>query len=108
MIATEPLPPHSTPLDIILISEKPKEFLKNRDWVLRFGDFQSIKVESYGITTSLFVDYTWGLEVEFSITSTRWSALPLDTGSARVIGDGITILYDPTNALRDAVHAVAT
>lgn len=47
-----------------------------------------------------------GLPVEFGITTQEWAGLPLDGGTARVLGDGATVLYDYHGIVAPALAAV--
>ena len=41
-----------------------------------------------------------GQEVEFGITSKKWTAMPVDEGTKKVISDGASILIDKSGALK--------
>lgn len=94
-------------LDLVILCDEPHELLADGDWVNRFGVCESIEIESYGIVTSIFAGYEWGLEVEFGITPRLWADLPVDDGTARVISDGMKIHYDPEGLLTKAARSVA-
>jgi len=86
-------------LDLVLISTHPAQYLQNTDWVQQFGDVAKQQVEDYGLVTSLRVWYKDGPEVEFGLTDERWSALPLDEGTRRVIEDGMRVLFEKDQIL---------
>jgi hypothetical protein len=48
-----------------------------------------------------------GLPVEFGVTTAEWAALPLDAGTARVLGDGASLLYDAYGVVASALVAVS-
>lgn len=51
----------------------------------------------WGLLKSRRVFYSNGFEVEFGITSVAWVVTdPVDEGTARVVRDGMRILYDPS------------
>lgn len=95
----------SSDLDVVVICEEPARFLNERSWLSEFGAYKSTEVETYGIVTSIFVDYDWGLEVEFGIAPRGWTDIPVDSGTAKVIGDGMIICYDPEGLLANVVQA---
>jgi hypothetical protein len=81
-------------VDLILLFRNPKEYIKNRDWISEFGEPGHIVQEDWGKVTSLRVLYTEGLEVEYGLTNLDWGSDPSDEGDARVIGNGLIILYE--------------
>ncbi len=47
-----------------------------------------------------------GLQVELGVVTPAWAALPLNPGTARVLGDGCRILHDPEGLLGEALAAL--
>ena len=92
-------------LDVVLVCEEPARLLNEQSWLGQFGSYESTEVETYGIVTSIFVDYDWGLEIEFGIAPRAWTDIPVDSGTARVIRDGMIICYDPEDLLANVVQA---
>jgi hypothetical protein len=86
-------------VDLVLISTNPKQYLQDPGWVHQFGVVEKQQVEYYGLLTSIRVWYTDGREVEYGITDGRWSAIPLDEGSQRVISDGMLVLFEQNHIL---------
>ncbi len=81
-------------VDLVLIAADPKVYLNDSSWVQQFGTVKEQQIEDYGLLISLRVFYTDGLEVEYGITDERWSAIPLDEGTRRVIADGMRVLFE--------------
>jgi predicted nucleotidyltransferase len=81
-------------VDLVLIVDEPRRYLDEPSWVARFGDVERSAVENYGKLVSLRVWYADGPEVEYGITDRSWAALPLDPGTAPVIGDGMKVLWE--------------
>jgi predicted nucleotidyltransferase len=81
-------------VDLVLIVNRPDQYLQNQAWVQRFGNVHQRQVEDYGMVTSIRVWYTDGREVEYGITDENWVALPLDEGTRRVISDGMRVLFE--------------
>lgn len=92
-------------VDVFILCTSPKALVDDRDWVRQFGEVQTMGVEVYGPTRSLRVFYRDGLEVEFGIADPAWASFPLDSGTQRVLTDGVRILYDPVGKLSEAVNA---
>lgn len=80
--------------------------MKDQSWLEIFGVPESVEIEKYGIVTSIFADYEWALEIKFRVTPRRWTDIPVDAGTARVISNGMNIHYDPENLLFRAAQAV--
>ncbi len=81
-------------VDLVLLARQPGQYLNNTDWARRFGLIRDQRVEDYGRLTSLRVWYADGLEVEYGLTDLTWAAPPLDAGTARVIADGLRVLFE--------------
>ncbi len=92
-------------LDLVVISKTAHLLLTDHSWVLQFGNAREVIKENYGKVTSLRTKYEGFIEVEFGITNLTWVDLPLDQGTKKVFLDGIKILYDPDNLLREAVDS---
>lgn len=81
-------------IDLVLLVHGPRQYLDDTHWAERFGAIRQRQVEDYGKVTSLRVWYQDGREVEYGLTDETWAALPLDAGTARVIGDGMRVLFE--------------
>ncbi|EDY82104.1 Nucleotidyltransferase domain protein [Verrucomicrobiia bacterium DG1235] len=88
-------------IDLVVIASNPKKrFLVNRDWINRFGTKIGVEeIEKWGLLTSVRVCYENNMEIEFGFTTSEWTRIPADIGTARVVTDGIKILYDPEDKL---------
>ena len=86
-------------IDLVIISTCPDQYIEHTDWIHKFGVAEKQQIEEYGLLTSLRVWYMDGREIEFGITDEQWAAIPLDTGSQRVISDGIRILFEKDQIL---------
>ena len=94
-------------VDLVVLCETPAALANRKDWVARFGEVRQAVPEEYGVVRAVRVVYEDGLEVEFCLSSLEWANIPLDAGTKRVISDGMRILYDPGDLLRDAEMAAA-
>ena len=86
-------------VDLVILTNQPRKYLDDLEWIERFGTVDRQQVEDYGKLTSLRVWYQNGREVEYGITAPDWAAVPLDAGTRRVIGDGMTVLFERGNLL---------
>ena len=92
-------------VDFSILSENAGLLIDNQEWTARFGEPCKVMTEHYGPTVSVRVFYEHGWEVEFGVASPHWAKVPLDSGTKRVISDGIRILYDPNGLFRAAKNA---
>lgn len=90
-------------IDLVLVCTNRERLLAEVSWVRDFGTVRSIAFESYGLVESVRVAYENGPEVEFGFTTVAWVTLPTDPGTARVMRDGLRVLYDPSGRLANAV-----
>ena len=67
-------------------------------WLAHFGDVQRHTIENWGRLTSLRAGYASGLEVEFGLALPQWATEP-DSGTERVVRDGMKVLWDPERIL---------
>lgn len=100
----EPRP--QSDVDVMILSRHTDRLLTGQDWLALFGQPRSVKIETWGVVQSLRVQYVVGPEVEFTIGSPRWVALPLDQGTRQVLQGGALILFDALDgAITEAVQA---
>lgn len=92
-------------VDFSILSENAALLIDNQEWTKRFGKPCKVMTEQYGPSVSVRVFYEHGWEVEFGVVSPHWAKVPLDSGTNRVISDGIRILYDPSGLFRAAKNA---
>jgi predicted nucleotidyltransferase len=81
-------------VDLVIIVEKPQEYIASTEWIRVFGKAIAQKVEDYGKLISLRVWYESGLEVEYGFTTREWAKSPLDKGTKQVIDDGMRVLFE--------------
>lgn len=93
-------------IDIMLLCISPDEYIKNRTWLETFGKVKSCEIEYYGLCTSLRTIFSDGKEVEFGIVPPEWLKIPVDSGTRKVVSDGINILVDKSGALTKVVEIV--
>jgi len=92
-------------IDIVLVCDFPQDYLADRRWVKRFGTPVRLAVEEWGIVTSLRVWYAGGREVEYGLAPADWAADPMDEGDARVVADGIRVLFERDGFLSRRIRA---
>ena len=95
-------------LDVMILSDEvdrladsewfPREFHGARH--LRDGDWGPVRERRYRLRS--------GLQVELDFAPVSWAAVPLDTGTRRVLEDGHRVLYDPSGVVAEAVAITPT
>ena len=95
-------------VDLVILSDKPTELLAKTEWISKFGEIVSSRHGDYGLVQSKHILYKSNLKVEYGITTLEWTnTKPVDSGTYKVVTDGMQILYDPENAfkhLQDAIY----
>lgn len=90
----------------MILSAEPRRYVKDTSWLQLFGDLGSYTEEDWGPVTSLRAFYADGLEVEFSLATPVWAAVPVDAGTRRVVSDGMRVLYDPNTLFGTLQEAI--
>lgn len=94
-------------IDFVLICDDTSYLLGNLSWIELFGEVTSLKVEYWGVVTSVRVVYVDGQEAEFGIAPRKWTDIPVDEGTYRVVADGMIILDDKRDILGKLKNAIA-
>ena len=92
-------PKETSDVDLVVIADHQKDFLKDLKWINHFGDVRQKQIELYGKVTSVRVWYTNGLELEYGVTDTSWATQPLDEGTLHVISYGMRVIFERGNIL---------
>lgn len=86
--------------DLILLSEQPALYIENESWITDLPDARLLATRSWGKVTERRLRLPSTLEVEVGIADYSWAGInPVDQGTARVVRDGLRILYDPDGLL---------
>jgi predicted nucleotidyltransferase len=86
-------------VDLVILTTKPERYLDSVSFAENFGSVSKWEKEDWGRVTSVRVWYQDGLEVEYGITLPDWVAQPLDSGTLRVVSDGMQIVFDRDGSL---------
>jgi predicted nucleotidyltransferase len=81
-------------LDLVILCEKPEQYLTYQIWLHNFGVVLGLQVEEYGKVTSLRVWFEDGMEIEFGFTTSDWAGIPVDEGTSRVAASGMRVLCE--------------
>jgi hypothetical protein len=86
-------------VDLLILTTDVAGYISDRSWASLFGEATECRVEDRGKVTSVRTFYQDGLEVEYGFTTPDWAKMPMDAVSARVVSEGMKILFDPQNIL---------
>jgi Streptomycin adenylyltransferase len=88
-------------VDLVLITHDVSTYVEDPTWLEVFPGAVIARTQSWGALTERRLVLPSGLEVEMGITTAIWaSTAPLDSGTAKVIRDGLRIIYDPKGLLK--------
>ncbi len=94
-------------IDLVFITDIPEEYLKNTRWAQQFGKTLRMSKEDWGKVQSIRIWYAQGYEVEFGITDLSWISLPLEDGTARVISEGMVVLFEKDHCLTSIIKSMS-
>jgi predicted nucleotidyltransferase len=102
-------PAQRSDVDLVIITRMPTAYTTDEAWIAGLPGARVIRTQRWGPTlTERRLAMPSGLEIEVGITDPRWASTdPVDEGTARVIRDGMRILYDPSRVLAALASAVA-
>lgn len=95
-------------VDLLILTTNVDKYINDRSWISLFGEDLECRVEDWGKVTSLRAFYKGGLEVEYGFTTPDWARRPMDSGSLRVVSDGMKILFDAQNILSAVQREVSS
>lgn len=89
-------------IDIMIITKDPQKYIDDEKWIHIFGDVEKIENEVWTQVKTKRVFYKDGREVEFNFDNETWvKTRPIDSGTKRVITDGMQIVLDKEGMLED-------
>lgn len=95
-------------VDLVVLTSRPDLLLESTSWFAIFGEgVLLVRSDDFGLIQERRLRRADGLEVEVGIGATEWAATdPPDESSARVVRDGMRIIYDPEKMLARFAEAV--
>jgi uncharacterized protein len=95
-------------LDIVILTRAFAELADDPTWFLQVRPGSKlIRCQRWGPLLELRYRLRSGLQVEFGLVSPSWAALPLDSGTRRVLSDGHRTLYDRGDVIAQTQTALA-
>lgn len=93
-------------IDLVILTVDVAKYLQSQEWLSLFGKVEESRVENWGRLTSIRAFYEDAYEIEYGFSAPNWADVPIDSGTRRVVSDGMKILYDPTGVLEALQKAV--
>ena len=95
-------------IDLVLLTDAVDAYTATESWVRELGGEHVIRTLPRGRVTERRFALPSGLEVDVGVGTTAWASVaPMDSGTRRVVGEGMRILHDPENILDSLARAVA-
>jgi predicted nucleotidyltransferase len=91
-------------IDLMIIIKDQDLYINDDTWINKFGEVDKIIDEEWGQLKTKRVFYKDGLEVEFNFDKKSW-VNPKDSGTKRVVTDGMKILVDKDDLLEKLILA---
>lgn len=89
-------------IDLMIIVKDQDLYIADESWINKFGEVDKIVDEEWGQLKTKRVFYKDGPEVEFNFDKKSW-VNPKDSGTKRVVTDGMKILVDKEKLLENLV-----
>jgi uncharacterized protein len=94
-------------VDLVVLAIDPGPLRQRSDWFTRFGPVVLHGQRQFGDVTERRLRRDDGLEIEVGLTGPVWAGTdPVDAGTARVVQEGFTIVFDPDGILARLAAAV--
>jgi hypothetical protein len=94
-------------VDLVILVTDPERWCRRSDWFARFGSVVLHGQRQFGDVTERRLQRTDGVEIEVGLTAPSWADTdPLDSGTARVVREGFSIVFDPDGLLARLEGAV--
>jgi predicted nucleotidyltransferase len=95
-------------VDVVVVSSGPDERAAAAGWPGQLRAAAEVRRRRWGVLLETRLETAGGLEVEIGVVPVEWTAVdPVDAGTARVVRDGLRILYDPEGRLAALQRAAA-
>jgi uncharacterized protein len=94
-------------IDLVVLSSDVEDLRRRQDWFAHFGTVQLVGNRQFGDVTERRLRRDDGVEIEIGLASPLWAAIdPLDSGTARVVREGFTVIVDNDDLLAELEAAV--
>jgi predicted nucleotidyltransferase len=107
-------PRRDSDLDLLILAREPKKWRTDLNW-LRDLPFErtglrihSVETSMYGAVWSAHIRLGFDIELEISFGETAWASDALDSGSLRIVSDGLVVEVDKDGLLTKLFESCAS
>jgi uncharacterized protein len=94
-------------VDLLILCAEPDDLCRRGDWFTHFGSVTSVGQRQFGDVTERRLRRGDGVDIEIGLAPLSWAdADPVDAGTARVVRDGFSIVFDPHGTLAGLAEVV--
>jgi predicted nucleotidyltransferase len=94
-------------VDLVILSTDPDDLCQRGDWVSHFGSVTLVGQRQFGDVTERRLRRGDGVDIEIGLAPLSWAEThPVDAGTARVVREGFSIVFDPHGTLAGLVGPV--
>jgi hypothetical protein len=92
--------PHArSDVDVVLLTQTPSKYIDHDHWIAEVGG-ALVRTATWGAITERRLAVSGGLELDVAVGIPDWASVtPLDSGTRRVVTDGMRRLHDPDGLL---------
>ena len=94
-------------VDLVILCAEPDDLCRRGDWFTHFGSVASVGQRQFGDVTERRLRRGDGVDIEIGLAPLSWADTdPVDAGTARVVRDGFSIVFDPHGTLAGLAEVV--
>ena len=87
-------------VDLVILSAEPDDLCRRGDWFTHFGSVTLVGQRQFGDVTERRLRRGDGVDIEIGLAPLSWAETdPVDAGTARVVREGFSIVFDPHGTL---------
>jgi hypothetical protein len=94
-------------VDLVILSTDPDDLCQRGDWFSHFGSVTLVGQRQFGDVTERRLRRGDGVDIELGLAPLSWAEThPVDAGTARVVREGFSIVFDPHGTMAGLVGLV--
>ena len=93
-------------VDLVILTVDVTKYFQSKEWLSLFGEVEESRVENWGRVETIRAFYEDAFEIEYNFSAPNWADVPVDSGTRRVVSNGMKILYDPKGIFEALQKAV--
>ena len=94
-------------VDLVILCAEPDDLCRSGDWFTHFGSVTLVGQRQFGDVTERRLRRGDGVDIEIGLAPLSWAETdPVDAGTARVVREGFSIVFDPHGTLARLAEVV--